>query len=60
MRQCCQVCITSVDYIMFLGLFFIMSVPHGLFIPGKGGIPLEVKASSMREVNVNFTVDVVE
>lgn len=35
-----------------------MSVPHGLFIPGKGGIPFEVKVSSAREVNVSLTVDV--
>lgn len=57
-QQCYQADITSGDYIRFLGLFFIMSVPHGLFIPGKGGIPFEVKVSSAREVNVSLTVDV--
>lgn len=60
MHQCYQVCITSGVYIMFLGLFFITSVPHSFFIPGKGGIPFEVKVSSAHEVNVSFAMDVME
>lgn len=46
MCQCYLVCITSGSHIAFLGLFFILTAPHalGLFIPGKGGTPVKVKA----------------
>lgn len=58
MYQCCQVCITSGYYIMFPGLFFIMSVPQCL-MPFESWKRWNFRNSAC-QINESFAVEVVE